>query len=219
MRKTNLFIAALLTAAVVPASASAQRVRDFEDSWFWGVKAGVSTFAPTFGESESALTYGADWMITRTHGALYVSLDETNFTSRSAVFDPSSDENFRPVEVENLHRVGVAALVFPKQFGRFRPYGGLGLSVNVLGSARPLVGALEDTNAIDDVVFDRIDERRSQAALLGMLGVQAHFSRAAFFVQASVEPSSSRFLLGDTSLGFFEAGIRYNFSGSREGIK
>ncbi len=219
MRKTNLFIAALLAAAVVPGSASAQRVREFEDSWFWGVKAGVSTFAPTFGESETALTYGADWVITRTHGALYVSLDEVNVSSRSAVFDPSADESFRPVDVENLHRIAAAALVFPKRFGRLRPYAGLGLSLNVVGSARPLIAEAETADNVDDVVFDRVDERRSQAALLGMLGVQAHFNRAAFFVQASIQPSSSRFLLGDSSLGFFEAGIRYNFSGSRDGIR
>lgn len=219
MRNTNLFIAALLTAAVIPGSASAQRVREFEDSWFWGVKAGVSTFAPTFGESESALTYGAEWMITRTHGALYLSLDEVNVSSRSAVFDPSADQSFRAVDVENLHRVGAAALVFPKRFGRLRPYAGFGLSLNVLGSARPLVTETESIDDVDEVVFDRVDERRSQAALLGMLGVQAQFSRAAFFVQASVEPGSSRFFLGDSALGFFEAGIRYNFSGSREGIR
>jgi len=219
MRKTNLFIAALLAAAVVPASASAQRVREFEDSWFWGVKAGVSTFTPTFGESDAALTYGAEWMITRTHGALYLSLDEVNVSSRAAVFDPSADESFRPVQVENLHRVGVAALVFPKRFGRMRPYAGFGLSINVLGSARPMILETESAEDVDDVVFDRVDDHRSQAALLGMLGVQAQFKRAAFFVQASVEPGSPRFFLGDNTLGFFEAGIRYNFSGSREGIR
>ena len=219
MRKTNLFIAALLTAAVVPGSASAQRVREFEDSWFWGVKAGVSTFAPTFGDSESALTYGADWLITRTHGALYISLDEVNVSSQAAVFDPSADQSFRPVAVENLHRVSAAALVFPKRFGRLRPYAGFGLSINVLGSATPMIAETETADDVDDVVFDRVDDRRSAAVLLGMLGVQAQFKRAAFFVQASVEPGSQRFFLGDNSLGFFEAGIRYNFSGSREGIR
>ncbi|MEO8576904.1 MAG: hypothetical protein ABI556_09400 [Gemmatimonadales bacterium] len=217
MRKTTWFIAGLLSAAVIPAVASAQRTREFEDSWFWGAKAGVATFSPTFGKSETAATYGAEWLITRTHGALYVSVDETNMSSLSAVFDPSADGGYRSVQVDKLRRVGFAALAFPKRFGRFRPYAGLGLTVNVVGSADPLVSA--NDGELDEVVFDRIDERKSQAAFLGMAGVQAQYHRAAFFVQASVAPASSRFLLSDSSLGWFEAGVRYNFSGAREGIR
>jgi hypothetical protein len=216
MRKTKWLIAGLLSAALIPATGSAQRSRDFEDSWFWGVKAGVSTFAPTLGDSESAATYGAEWLITRTHGALYVSVDEANISSRSAVFDPSADAGFREVQVDKLRRVGFAALVFPKRFGRLRPYAGLGVTVNIIGSADPVIAVDE---SVDDVVFDRVDERRSQAAVLGMAGLQAQFNKAAVFVQASVAPASSRFLLGDSSLGFFEAGVRYNFSGSREGMR
>jgi len=217
MRKTRWLIAGLLSAALIPAGASAQRTREFEDSWFWGVKAGVSTFSPTFGKSESAATYGAEWLITRTHGALYVSVDETNMSAVSAVFDPSADAGFRTVQVEKLRRVGFAALAFPKRFGRVRPYAGLGITLNVVGSADPLVSDTDDE--LDDAVFERIDERRSQAAFLAMAGVQAQFHRAAFFLQASVAPASSRFLLSDSSLGFFEAGVRYNFSGAREGIR
>ena len=45
-----------------------------------------------------------------------------------------------------------------------------------------------------------------------MGGVQAQFQKLAVFVQASIVPSSSRFLLNDQPLGFVEAGIRYNFA-------
>ena len=192
-------------------------MREFEDSWFWGVKAGVSTFSPTLGDSENAATYGAEWLITRTHGALYVSLDQSNVSARSAVFDPSADGGFRTVDVDKLRRVSAAALAFPKRFGRFRPYAGLGLALNVVGSAVPLVSTVNES--IDDAVFDRVDERRSQASFLGMAGLQAQFHRAAVFLQASVAPTSSKFLLSDSSLGFFEGGIRYNFSGAREGLR
>ncbi|MDO8501220.1 MAG: hypothetical protein Q7S20_05220 [Gemmatimonadaceae bacterium] len=217
MRKTRLFTAGLLCAALVPATASAQRAREFEDSWFWGVKGGVSTFSPAFGGNETAATYGAEWLITRTHGALYVSLDESNLSARSGVFDPSADGSFREVQVDKLRRIGFAALAFPKRFGIVRPYAGLGLTINVVGDAVPLATASEQS--IDDAVYDRIDQRRSQSAFLGMAGAQAQFHRAAVFVQASVVPSNSRFLLNNSSLGFFEAGVRYNFSGAREGIR
>ncbi|MEO8192441.1 MAG: hypothetical protein ABI681_01240 [Gemmatimonadales bacterium] len=214
---TRLFVAGLISAALLPASGSAQRSRDFEDSWFWGVKAGVSTFAPTFGDTETSATYGLEWLITRTHGALYISVDEANVYTHSAVFDPTADGSFREVEVDKLRRVGFAALAFPKRFGRFRPYAGLGLTLNVIGDAYPEVEVDEDP--VDDAVFQRIDDRRSQSALLGMAGVQMQFHRTAIFAQASLVPASSKFLLNDSALGFFEMGVRYNFGGAREGIR
>jgi hypothetical protein len=217
MRKTSLFVAALAASALVPAISSAQRVREFEDSWFWGVKAGVSTFSPTLGSSHSTATYGAEWLITRTRGGLYVSADEANVSTMSAVFDPTAEGDFRPVRVRRLHRIGFAALAFPWTFGNLRPYAGLGLMLNVVGEATPVLSPTETT--VSDDVFRRIDDRRSQSALLGMAGAQLQFHKLAIFGQASVAPGSSDFLLSNSSLGFFEAGVRYNFGSSREGLR
>ncbi len=210
-------MAGLLCAALVPAVASAQRTREFEDSWFWGVKGGVSTFAPTFGDTEASATYGADWLITRRHGALYVSLDEARVNTVSAVFDPSFEGEFRPVEVDKMRRISAAALVFPKAFGRFRPYAGLGLALMVIGDAYP-VGTAEE-GELDELVWDRVDDRSSQANLLVMGGGQFHFGKLAVFAQASMTPANRNFLLNDSGLGNFEAGVRYNFSGSRDGLR
>jgi hypothetical protein len=216
MRMTRVFVAGLLCAALVPATGSAQRVREFEDSWFWGVKGGVSSFSPTLGDSETAATFGAEWLITRTHGALYVSVDQANIEATSAVFDPTADGSVRPVAVDKLRRVGFAALAFPKRFGRFRPYAGLGLSIDLIGDAVPLVTG--DESSVDDAVYQRIDDRKSQAALLGMGGVPVQVGPAAVFGQASFIPANKKFLLDD-SMSFFEFGVRYNFGGAREGIK
>ncbi|HEY0241581.1 MAG TPA: hypothetical protein VGC52_02850 [Gemmatimonadaceae bacterium] len=213
---TRLFMAGVFTVALIPATLSAQRVRDFEDSWFWGVKGGVSTFSPTYGDSETAPTFGAEWLITRTHGALYIALDQANVDAVSAVFDPTAQGSVRFVEVDKLRRLSFAALAFPKRFGRFRPYAGLGLALNVIGDAEPLI--TDDETGVEDGVYDRIDDRKSQASFLGMGGVQAQFGRAAVFGQASFSPASNRFLLDD-AMGFFEVGIRYNFGGAREGIR
>ena len=215
MRMTRLFVAGVFTVALIPAVASAQRVRDFEDSWFWGVKGGISTFS-TYGDNETAPTFGAEWLITRTHGALYASVDQANVEAVSAVFDPTAEGSARLVEVDKLRRVSFAALAFPKRFGRFRPYAGLGIAVNVIGDAWPLLSAEESD--VDDAVYERIDDRKSQAALLAMGGLQAQFGRAAVFGQASLVPANDRFLLRD-SMGFFEFGLRYNFGGAREGIR
>ena len=217
MRMTRLFVAGLVSAALIPAAASAQRVKDFEDSWFWGVKGGVSTYTPVyFDDAETAATFGAEWLITRTHGALYVSVDQANVNAISAVFDANAEGSVRPVEVDKLRRVGFAALAFPKRFGKFRPYAGLGLAISQISGATPLLTAEEED--VDDAVYDRIDERKSQASFLGMGGVQMQFGKAAVFGQASYIPFNSRFLL-DNGVGFFEFGVRYNFGGAREGIR
>jgi hypothetical protein len=217
MRTTRWFIAGLVGAASLSGSASAQQSRYFDDSWFWGVKSGVATFSPTLGDNETAATFGGEWLITRTRGGLYVSFDQANISTTSAVVDANTSDGIRPVSVDKLRRIGVAALAFPKRFGRFRPYAGLGLSIDLVGDASPLVGAQGDS--VDAAVFDRIEERRSQAGVLGMAGVQMQFERLALFAQASVVPAQSNFLLGNNVLGFFEGGVRYNFGGSREGSR
>ena len=198
------------------ATASAQESKYFDDSWFWGVKSGVATFSPTLGGNESALSYGAEWLITRSRGALYVSFDQANVSSVSAVVDPNISDGFRPVSVDKLNRIGVALLAFPKRFGKFRPYAGIGLSLDIVGSASPMVGA---NDQVDDAVFQRIDDRRSQSGVLGMGGLQMQFERLAVFTQATFVPAQSNFLLSNNFLGFFEAGVRYNFGTSREGFR
>ena len=217
MRMTRWFVAGLVSAALIPASASAQRVKDFEDSWFWGVKGGVSTYTPVyFNDAETGATFGADWLITRTRGALYVSVDQTNVNAVSAVFDPNAEGSVRPVEIDKLRRIGFAALAFPKRFGKFRPYGGLGLAISQISGASPLlVGEEAD---VDESVYDRIDERKSQASFLAMGGLQMQFGKTAVFGQASYIPVNSRFLLDD-GIGFFEFGVRHNFGSAREGIR
>src|SRR4051812_44780006 len=125
MRMTRLFVAGVIAAVALPTAAHAQRVRDFEDSWFWGVKGGVSTFSKSYDNNGTAATYGLEWLITRTRGALYISADQADVDAVGAVFDPEAAGSVRDVEVNKLRRVGFAALAFPKRFGRFRPYGGL----------------------------------------------------------------------------------------------
>ena len=170
MRKTSWLIAALFSAVVAPSVISAQSAKEFDDSWFWGVKAGVSTFSPTLGSTHSTASYGAEWLITRTRAGLYLAYDEANVSTVSAVFDASADNGFRPVSVDKMHRVSFAALAFPWTFGRVRPYAGIGLTLNVIGDATPQLGSAE-TEVSGDVAA-RIDDRRSQSALLGMGGVQ-----------------------------------------------
>jgi hypothetical protein len=213
---TRLFVAGLIAAAAVPGAAHAQRVKDFEDSWFWGVKGGVTTFSKDYSDTGAAASYGLEWLITRSRGGLYVSLDQSDIDATAFVFDPSADGSARGVQVEKLRRVGFAALAFPKQFGRFRPYGGAGLTINILSHAYPLLAPTESD--VSDDVYDRIDSRKSAAGFVLMGGAQAQFNKTAVFAQASFVPANTKFLLRD-ALGFFEAGLRYNFGSARDKLR
>ena len=116
-------------------------------------------------------------------------LDQANVSTVSAVVDANTSDGVRPVTVNKLRRIGFAALAFPVHFGRVRPYAGLGISVDAVGSAVPQLGAKE--NSVDDAVSQRIDDNRSQAGLLGMAGLQVQFERLAIFGQASVVGATS----------------------------
>ena len=75
-----LTIAASVVA--LPSLATAQQGRPFKDAWFWGVKAGGLSVADTGGSYSFAPMVGAEWLITRTHGGLYISAGQAFFILR-----------------------------------------------------------------------------------------------------------------------------------------
>jgi hypothetical protein len=211
MQKLRVVAVALIAASVVSASAHAQERRNFDNSWFWGAKAGINTFSARGQGNTSTANLGLDWVITRTRGGLYVSADQSIFERDVLVSDPSSNSGERTVRVNDMRRVTVAALAFPKHFGGITPYGGVGYMIAVLGDARVFV---DDTNTFPtNAFFDAVDEARSRGSILGMGGVQIQTRRAAIFAQETLLPSNSRFLFSSV-MSFFEFGVRYNFGSS-----
>ncbi|MBE3076748.1 MAG: hypothetical protein IMZ75_17765, partial [Actinobacteria bacterium] len=78
MQKLRAIAVALVATVVVSASANAQN-RNFDNSWFWGFKAGINAFSvPGHGNTATA-DLGIDWMITRTKGGLYISANQSVF--------------------------------------------------------------------------------------------------------------------------------------------
>lgn len=207
--RIGLFCTATLASAV---QALAQDARSFRDSWYWGAKAGTVNVGTSVSPSATRPTFGAEWLITRTLGGLYVSADYADFDLRGTVADPSGPGGRRSVDFSNMRRVGFAALAFPRTFGPLRPYAGVGASLNVLGRAR----AVQDSagGPIEASVNQRIEDGRTRATVLGMAGVQAQLARLAIFAQLTMMPGSNRFLLDDRALQIFEAGLRFNFGSS-----
>jgi hypothetical protein len=211
MQKLRAVVVAVIATVVASTQANAQSSRNFEDSWFWGAKAGINTFSrPGFGNTSTA-NLGIDWLITRKKGGLYVSGDQSIFERDVIVADQASSSGQRTVRVNDLRRLTFAGVAFPKRFGGITPYGGIGYMIAVAGDARIQVdsGDTQPSNAF----IDDVDQLRSRGSVLGMLGIQLQTRRAALFVQETLLPSNRGFLFPSV-LSFFEFGIRYNFGTS-----
>jgi hypothetical protein len=211
MQKLRAVAVAVIAAAVASTEATAQSSRNFEDSWFWGAKAGINTFSLPGQGNTSTANLGIDWLITRKKGGLYVAGDQSIFERDVFFLDPSSNNGQRTVRVNDLRRLTFAGVAFPKRFGGIIPYAGVGYMIAVAGDARIMVdsGDTQPTNAF----IDDVDALRSRGSVLGMFGVQVQTRRMALFAQETLLPSTNRFMFPSV-LWFFEFGVRYNFGTS-----
>src|SRR5215207_9249649 len=154
MRTIRTLTAGLACAALLPTVVAAQqvpqKVRSFTDSWYWGAKGGVSMIGAA-AEDISAPTVGGEWMITRTRIAMYVSVEQSFFDTQGAVFDPTSTGSARIVDIKDSRRYNAQLFVFPKQFGAFRPYAGLGFALLSIRDAQA-TGTFSSTGSQDSVL-------------------------------------------------------------------
>jgi hypothetical protein len=211
MQKLRAVAVAVVATLVVSASANAQEMRNFDNSWFWGFKSGINTFSAAGHGNTSTVDLGVDWLITRTRGGLYVSGNQSIFKRDVDVYDPASNTSQRTVQVSDLRRISFAALAFPKHFGGITPYAGVGYMIAVLGDARVYA---DTANTFPNNAFlDKVEAARSRGAVMGMAGVQIQTRRAAIFAQETMLPSNGNFLFSSV-LSFFEFGVRYNFGSS-----
>src|SRR6266550_2274920 len=210
MQKLRAVAVAVMATLVVTASASAQQKRNFDNSWFWGFKSGITTFGMPGRGNTSTVDMGIDWLITRTKGGLYVSGNQSIFERDINVFDVGAATN-RMVRVNDLRRITLAGVAFPKHFGGITPYAGIGYTIAVLGDARVFVDSASTFPS--NAFLDEVESHRSRSAAMGMAGVQIQLSRAAIFAQETLIPSNNTFLFRSV-LNFFEFGIRINFGSS-----
>src|SRR5919109_3159423 len=119
MRTVRWMTSGLALMALLPAVGAAQSARHFNDSWFWGAKFGLMNFATTSAGTSTAPVIGAEWLITRTRGGLYVSAEQALFHQTSSVQDNAG--NSYEVAIKDMRRFSVAALAFPGDFSTFHP--------------------------------------------------------------------------------------------------
>jgi hypothetical protein len=188
----------------------------FKDSWFWGVKGGLISFSTATVDGRTEPLVGGEWLITRTQGALYLSLDQSLFDATSALTDTAGGSH--SVTVRDMRRFTAAAMAFPRHFdveiARISPYAGVGFALNFIRQAR-LVNAPPTDSALRRDVNERLEDQQDRAAPILILGVQFQVGRFAAFAQATGMPAETRFLLNGSPTAFVEVGLRFNAGRSR----
>src|SRR5215831_6022909 len=201
-----------IAAAVValPSLATAQEGRPFKDAWFWGVKAGGFTLADTAGSYTMAPMVGAEWLITRTHGGLYLSVGQAFFESATLAAANESATSLRTIKLNNLRKFDAAIVAFPGEHNRWHPYAGAGFTLQAIADADgvpPFASAdeLAFTNAL-------IQQNKVSFSPFGIVGAQYRLTAVSVFGQATFNPTQHNFLLynGNAFNFSLEFGLRYN---------
>jgi hypothetical protein len=217
MRIRTLLPAAIL-ALLNATPAAAQDARPFRDAWFWGVKAGGLAYArPSVDGGEMAYgqapLVGGEWLITRTHGALLTSFSQGFLTQQASLVHTVSGET-RLVDLENLRRLDIALLAFPGNPAAFRPYAGIGFTLQTLGSAVAQGDFESESDAAEAAAV--IQEAKAASSMLFVVGGQYALRWASVFGQATLNPSNRNwFLYNGRAVSFtYEIGLRYNIGSS-----
>jgi hypothetical protein len=218
MRLLRVFAAAIGLAALLPQLSAAQAGRQFKDAWFWGIKTGTTLYSSPYTSNSAAPLIGAEWLITRTRGGLYVSFDQAFLSTTGNFQDRDPDSTFlRPVGLKNLRRLSIAAMVFPLQSAKYHPYVGFGMSLNQIG------GAAFQTSFVNSVRYqialDSVQSKKASFSPVVVGGLQARLTRFSVFAQAAASPVQQNFFLYNSNSGSafnlsLETGIRYNFGSS-----
>jgi hypothetical protein len=205
-------------AALLSQSSAAQDGRQFKDAWFWGIKTGGLVYTSATTNTGGAPLVGAEWLITRTRGGLYMSFDEAFLRTQGQFIAQDPDSVFvRSVRLKNLRRFTMAGMVFPMQTRNLHPYVGLGLAFNQIAGAELLTGTTNTSQY--RAALDSIQSKKAAFSPIFITGVQARLKRFSIFGQGTASPTQASFFLANSSSSHkfhfsLEGGIRYNVGSS-----
>ncbi len=210
MRTVRWMTSGLALVALLPAVGAAQSNRPFQDSWFWGAKAGLMTFSTTTVSNHVAPSIGFDMIVTRSKGGLYISGEQDFFNTTSGVTD--NQGNTYRVAMKDMRRYSAAALAFPVQWGGLRPYGGVGFSLNLIQQVGQIDQPVDPL--LEPSISDQLQNDRDRISFIALAGLQALIRRFSLFGQVTYMPTAANFLLNGRATYMIEGGIRYNFGTS-----
>ena len=224
MRHLRVFAAAAGLGALLAQVATAQGGRQFKDSWFWGAKAGGVGYSSATQSTGSAPMVGGEWLITRTLGGLYLSFDQSFLNTGGSYVDRNPDNTTfaHPVNLKNLRRFTLAAMVFPVDTRRVRPYFGVGLGLSQIAGVTLVTPTVNSTQ--DKIARDSVEAKRTSFSPVVIGGAQWQLPLFSLFGQGTISPTQQSFFLqsssGTRTFNYsIEGGIRFNVGTSIEGLR
>lgn len=224
MRHLRLLAVAAGVGALLAQPAAAQDGRQFKDAWFWGVKGGSLVYSSATQSTGSAPLIGGEWLITRSLGGLYLSFDEAFLSSGGTYVDRNPDNTTfaHPVNLQNMRKFTIAAMVFPVDSRHVRPYFGIGLGLSQIGGVTLATATVNSTQ--DKIAVDSVEAKRTSFSPVVIGGAQFQLKPFSVFGQGTISPTQSSFFLqnpsGTRTFNFsIEGGIRFNVGSSIEGLR
>lgn len=210
MRTVRWLSLGFALATVLASEAMAQEGRHFRNAWFWGAKAGFTSFSTDRVKNAVAPSLGVEWLITRSRGGLYASFDQSFFDEETTIH--TSAYGPHTIRMQNMRRVTLAGLAFPFRIGTLRPYGGVGLALNFIQDIEPVDPFTSPDQ--ETIVARRAFDTKDRAAFIAMVGVQLQYMRFSAFGQAAIMPAQARFMMNSRPVYHLEGGIRWNVGSS-----
>lgn len=237
MRLTRSLVSGLASLALLPAAGAAQQGHLFDNSWFWGASIGTTTYWTSYVSHAQATTASLEWMLTRTHTGLYISLDQSFFKAKGTytnagrqytdstltTYNVYGYNTYTPIQ--NARSLDIALMGFPGS-GRIRPYAGLGVAVNWLQGTKqpnPLdasynVPTSTGSGASNNPAYwyptyygnSYKDAAADWVGALLIVGIQAQLSRFSIFGQAKATTVGTDHLFINEAFYTLQAGIRVN---------
>jgi hypothetical protein len=216
-----LAVAALV--AVDVSAATAQSTRHFHDSWFWGAKVGAMAYQVQSNTGGLAPMAGADWLITRKHGGLYLAGDYSVFSEQVAVNDSINPIDVTPggriTDIEDMFRFTFAGMLFPLESQRFSPYIGMGMTLSTIIGTNAQGTYVNRTQ--ENLVLTTIQNFKTTVKPNLIAGAQLRLPLLSIFGHATVTRSNNDFFLfTEPSWRMtFETGVRYNMGSSIDRLR
>jgi hypothetical protein len=165
-------------------------------------------------EDISAPTVGGEWLITRTRVAMYVSVEQSFFNTQGAVFDGTSAGSERMVDIQDSRRYNMQLFAFPKQYGAFRPYAGLGFSLISIRDVAP-EGTFVSA-ASQDTVLRSINASSSRTTPVFTSAASSTSSEPRCSFRIGHGDAEPLLINGKPTTYLIEAGLRYNLTDAIE---
>lgn len=220
-------IRALAVAALVAVDvsvAAAQSTRHFHDSWFWGAKVGAMAYqVQSDVDGGLAPMAGADWLITRRHGGLYVAGDYTIFSERVFVNDSINPVDVTPggrlTDIEDMIRFTFAGMLFPLESQRFSPYAGIGITLSSIIGAEAQGTFVNRTQ--ENLVLTTIQTFKTTVQPNLIAGAQLRLPFLSIFGHTTITRANNTFFLFTQPSWrmTFETGVRYNLGSSIDRLR